>query len=51
MRTATLALATALAAAPVHAAADAPVTFVACAPGYPGTTEEAQPSMDAFAPP
>jgi len=26
-----------------------PVTFVACAPGYPGTTEEAQASMDAFA--
>jgi len=25
------------------------VTFVACAPGYPGTSEEAQPSMDAFA--
>jgi hypothetical protein len=26
-----------------------PVTFVAVAPGYPGTTAEAQPSMDAFA--
>ena len=31
------------------AAAPAPVTLVACAPGYPGTTAEAQPSMDAFA--
>ena len=49
MRIAFLALAVALAAAPVKAAADPPVTFVACAPGYPGTTEEAQPSMDAFA--
>ncbi len=26
-----------------------PVTFVACAPGYPGSTAEAQPRMDAFA--
>jgi hypothetical protein len=26
-----------------------PVAFVAVAPGYPGTTAEAQPSMDAFA--
>ena len=26
-----------------------PVTFVAVAPGYPGTTAEAQPSMDGFA--
>jgi hypothetical protein len=50
MRTAFLALAAALAAAPVPAAgADPPVNFVACAPGYPGTTAEAQPSMDAFA--
>lgn len=49
MRTAIVALATALWAAPVQAAADPPVTFVACAPGYPGTTQEAQPSMDAFA--
>jgi hypothetical protein len=49
MRTATLVLATALAATPVHAAAEPPVTFVACAPGYPGTTAEAQSSMDAFA--
>lgn len=30
-------------------AAPAPVTLVASAPGYPGTTAEAQPSMDAFA--
>jgi hypothetical protein len=49
MRTAILALVGALAAAPVRAAADPPVSFVACAPGYPGTTEEAQPAMDAFA--
>jgi hypothetical protein len=41
---------------PAHAAAGAatgaPVrarTLVVCAPGYPGTTEEAQPTMDAFA--
>jgi len=26
-----------------------PVAFVVCAPGYPGTTGEAQPAMDAFA--
>ena len=26
-----------------------PLTFVACAPGYPGSTAEAQPRMDAFA--
>ena len=31
------------------AAAPAPVTLVAVAPGYPGSTAEAQPSMDAFA--
>ena len=31
------------------AATEPPVTVVACAPGYPGTTAEAQPSMDAFA--
>lgn len=31
------------------AAVPAPVTIVACAPGYPGTSAEAQPSMDAFA--
>lgn len=49
MRTAILALAAAFAATPAQAAGDPPVTFVACAPGYPGTTEEAQPSMDAFA--
>src|SRR5262245_7454326 len=24
-------------------------TLVVCAPGYPGTTDEAQPTMDAFA--
>jgi hypothetical protein len=31
------------------AAASAPVTLVICAPGYPGTTKEAQPSMDILA--
>ena len=42
----------ALAGTPSRAAAapaPAPVTLVACAPGYPGTTAEAQPHMDAFA--
>jgi hypothetical protein len=48
MRIAIVALVAALAASPVQAAADPPVTFIACAPGYPGTTEEAQSSMDAF---
>jgi len=43
-----LALAAVLLAAPARAAAT-PIPFVACAPGYPGTTAEAQPSMDAFA--
>src|SRR5436190_7286891 len=27
----------------------APIAIVACAPGYPGTTAEAQPAMNAFA--
>jgi hypothetical protein len=49
MRPVLVALAAVVAAAPALAASDAPVTFVACAPGYPGTTAEAQPSMDAFA--
>lgn len=43
-----LALALLLAAGPSAAAAAAP-ELVACAPGYPGTTEEAQPSVDALA--
>ncbi len=43
-----LALASLLAATSARAA-EPPVTFVACAPGYPGSTAEAQPSMDAFA--
>ncbi len=30
-------------------AARPPVTLVVCAPGYPGSTAEAQPAMDAFA--
>jgi hypothetical protein len=38
-----------LAAAVVAAAAPAPITLVICAPGYPGTTKEAQPSMDKLA--
>jgi ABC transporter, phosphonate, periplasmic substrate-binding protein len=33
----------------VLAAAPAPLTIVACAPGYPGTGAEAQPRMDALA--
>lgn len=32
-----------------HPPAAPRVTLVACAPGYPGTTEEAQPNMDALA--
>jgi ABC-type phosphate/phosphonate transport system substrate-binding protein len=31
------------------AAASAPITLVVCAPGYPGSTAEAQPTLDAFA--
>jgi ABC-type phosphate/phosphonate transport system substrate-binding protein len=38
-----------LAAAPSRAAAPGPAELVVCAPGYPGTTEEAQPSVDALA--
>ena len=38
-----------LASAVVAAAAPAPITLVICAPGYPGTTKEAQPSMDELA--
>lgn len=35
---------------PICAAApDAPVMLVVCAPGYPGSTEEAQPTVDALA--
>jgi hypothetical protein len=37
-----------LGSAPVLAAVG-PVTLVLCAPGYPGSTVEAQPAMDAFA--
>ena len=47
MRPATIALIAALAAP--GATAEPPVTLVACAPGYPGTSAEAQPSMNAFA--
>src|SRR5208283_4628630 len=43
-----LPLALALLAAPVSAV-EQPVSIVACAPGYPGSTAEAQPSMDTFA--
>ena len=49
MRLAIVALTATLAAPYAHASAEPPVTFVACAPGYPGTTAEAQPAMDAFA--
>ncbi len=38
-----------LAGALTARAAAAPVTLVICAPGYPGSTNEAQPSMDALA--
>ena len=38
-----------LAAGLATATASAPVTIVICAPGYPGTTKEAQPSMDILA--
>ena len=47
MNLARLAAACAL-AAPALAAAT-PLTLVVCAPGYPGTTAEAQPALDAFA--
>jgi len=35
--------------AAVAASPAGPITLVACAPGFPGTTAEAQPSMDALA--
>src|SRR5437867_3183751 len=38
-----------LASAVAAMAAPSPVTLVICAPGYPGTTREAQPSMDVLA--
>ncbi len=38
-----------LAAAGWAEAAERPVTLVVCAPGYPGSTTEAQPAMDALA--
>jgi hypothetical protein len=38
-----------LAYAVAAATASTPVTLVICAPGYPGTTKEAQPSMDILA--
>jgi hypothetical protein len=38
-----------LASALAAATAPTPVTLVICAPGYPGTTKEAQPSMDTLA--
>jgi len=34
---------------PGFAAADEPALLVACAPGYPGSTEQARPTMDGFA--
>jgi hypothetical protein len=39
----------ALAAGPARAAPPARLTLVACAPGFPGTTAEAQPAMDGLA--
>ena len=36
-------------APPSAASAEVPVALVACAPGYPGSTAEAQPAMDVFA--
>lgn len=44
-----LALALLWLAGSATAATAEPLTLVAWAPGYPGTTEQAQPSMDAFA--
>lgn len=38
-----------LTTAALAAAAPPPVTLVICAPGYPGSTKEAQPSMDTLA--
>lgn len=38
-----------LPSSPVTAAAGRPVTLVICAPGYPGSTAEAQPAMDTLA--
>lgn len=49
MRPATLALLAALAGLSPKALAEPPLTVVACAPGYPGTSAEAQSAMDAFA--
>lgn len=42
------ALALLLTAAPARAASPDPIALVACAPGWPGTTSEAQPGMDAL---
>jgi len=49
MRLTLLALCAGLSASAAAATTEPPVSLVACAPGYPGTTTEAQPSMDAFA--
>ncbi|MHB8873826.1 MAG: hypothetical protein ACYC8T_09100 [Myxococcaceae bacterium] len=46
---ATLVAALLLAAAPSTAKEPSQVMIVTCAPGYPGTTAEAQPTMDLFA--
>lgn len=49
-RTASMSLAATLVlAAPCPAAAAGPTTMVVCAPGYPGSTIEAQPAMDDLA--
>lgn len=44
-----LVLAASLLGGAAHAAAPGPITIVACAPGYPGSTAEAEPGMRAFA--
>jgi hypothetical protein len=44
-----LAAAVALTAPSLVSEAGGPIALVACAPGYPGSTAEAQPAMDAFA--
>jgi len=49
MRLARLAAACVLAVPALAHAAGAPLVLVVCAPGYPGSTAEAQPTLDAFA--
>lgn len=49
MRVSASALVAVLLPVAASAAVTEPVAFVACAPGYPGSTAEAQPVMDGFA--